>query len=130
MVHLLNYYEKISKFISVDEENILITSGIDGGIKSVFEISTKANDTVGVVQPTYAMYQVYSKIFRTKPFEIDFEEDLKFNYLKFEKFLETKPKVFFLPNPNQPIESYFNTTQLSDFAKKLEEDAISEDCSL
>ena len=33
-------YEKLAKFHKIDEENLLLTSGIDGGIKTIFEILT------------------------------------------------------------------------------------------
>tara|TARA_B100001057_G_scaffold234218_1_gene234531 strand:- start:13570 stop:14637 length:1068 start_codon:yes stop_codon:yes gene_type:complete len=112
-------YRKISKFDKVNEENILITSGIDGGIKSIFECAINPGDTVGVVYPTYAMYQVYSKIFNVKLFKIDYTENLKFNFKKFDIFLKKNPKVFFLPNPNQPIESCFQLKDLEKIAKKL-----------
>ncbi len=111
-------YEKLAKFHKIDEENILLTSGIDGGIKTIFEILTNPEDKVGVVSPTYAMYNVYSNLFQTNLIEIKYSEDLKFNHDAFDNFLNDNPKVFFLPNPNQPIESCFDLNELKIFAKK------------
>lgn len=116
---LSKIYKKISIFDKVSEENILITSGIDGGIKSIFECAVSKGDTVGTVYPTYAMYQVYAKIFDVKLFEIEYTQDLTFNFKKFDEFLKKKPKVFFLPNPNQPVESYFSLKEIEKIAKKL-----------
>ena len=79
---------------------------------------TEPGDLVGVVSPTYAMYKVYSDIFQVNLEEITYKENLKFNFDSFETFLEKRPTIFFLPNPNQPIESYFNLDELRSLAKK------------
>jgi histidinol-phosphate aminotransferase len=111
-------YQKLAKFHGVEESELLLTSGIDGGLKTLYEIMTEPGDLVGVVAPTYAMYQVYSKIFQLQLEEIVYTQDLKFNFRQFEEFLEHRPTVFFLPNPNQPIESSFDVAQLEEFARK------------
>ena len=123
---LSNIYKKIAKFDSVKEENILISSGIDGGIKTLFEVCTNHGDLVGVVSPTYAMYKVYSKIFNTKIFEIEYTDKFEFNYSKYYDFLKLKPKILFLPNPNQPVESNFSIKEL----KKIAEETKKNDCIL
>ena len=116
-----NVYRKISQFDSIPENTILLTSGIDGGIKTLFEIMTKPGDLVGVVSPTYAMYTVYSKIFQTELININYKSDLSFDFTCFEEFLNQRPVMFFLPNPNQPIESAFNISELEEFAIKTKE---------
>jgi len=115
---LSNIYKKISKFNSIKESNILITSGIDAAIKTLFEIYTSHDDLIGVVSPTYAMYQVYSKIFNTKIFEIEYTNKLEFNYSKYYELLKHNPKILFLPNPNQPVESYFSKKELRKIAEE------------
>ncbi len=92
--------------------------GIDGGIKTLLEILTEPGDTIGVASPTYLMYMVYAKLFQLNFAEIKYKEDFSFNFEDFDSFLASKPKIFFLPNPNQPIESAFSKEQLRDFARK------------
>jgi histidinol-phosphate aminotransferase len=106
-------YKKLAKFLKVKEDQILISSGMDGSIGHIFNFLTKPSDHVGVISPTYAMYYVYSKIFKTKLFKFEnyknlvlqFNNDLKI-------FLKKKPRVLFIPNPNQPIENYFSLKEL------------------
>ncbi|MHB8475463.1 MAG: pyridoxal phosphate-dependent aminotransferase [Steroidobacteraceae bacterium] len=111
-------YRKLANFHAIRESELLLTSGIDGGLKTLYEIMTEPGDLVGVVAPTYAMYQVYSKLFQVRVEEIDYTADMKFNFRKFDDFLERRPTMFFLPNPNQPIESSFGIVQLEEFARK------------
>ena len=113
-----NLYKKLSKFHNIPESQIMLTSGIDGGLKTIFEVMTEPGDLVGVASPTYAMYNVYSKLFQVTLDEIEYTENLEFNFPAFEEFLDKKPTVFFLPNPNQPVESAFTINELREFAKK------------
>jgi histidinol-phosphate aminotransferase len=120
-----NLYKKIANFHNIEESQLMLTSGIDGGLKSIFEIMTEPGDLVGVASPTYAMYKIYANLFQVNLEEIEYTEDLKFNYDSFDAFLSKKPTAFFLPNPNQPIESSFTINELRTFAKKtLEQNCL------
>ena len=111
-------YQKLATFHGVDESQLMLTADIDGGLKTLFEVMTAPGDLVGIVTPTYAMYQVYSRLFQTDLCEIGYSEDLQFNMQQLDEFLAKKPTIFFLPNPNQPIESSFTLDELEVFAKK------------
>lgn len=114
-------YEKLASFHGVGEDELLVTSGIDGGIKTVFEVATSPGDTVGIVTPTYAMYQVYARIFDVEAVAIEYTSDLEFDFAQFEELLARKPAVFFLPNPNQPIESVFTVSELAEMANRTKQ---------
>ena len=109
-------YAKLARFHGVDEDELLLTSGIDGGIKTVFEVATEPGDVVGIVTPTYAMYQVYARIFDVQPFALGYTPD--FDLESIDDLLAKSPSVFFLPNPNQPIESVFSVAELAEIAQK------------
>ena len=110
-------YEKLAKFHSVEIENITLSSGIDGALKSIFEIMTSPGDVVGVLSPTYAMYKIYSNLFQVQLHEIGYGEDLSLNVSNIKAFLEKKPSVLFIPNPNQPIESSLTQKEIEEIAQ-------------
>ena len=111
-------YQKLAKFHGVDESELLLTSGIDGGLKTLYEVMTEPGDLVGTVAPTYAMYQVYPKLFQLQSEDIVYTADLKFGFKQFDEFLAKRPTMFFLPNPNQPIESSFTLAELDELARR------------
>ena len=111
-------YQKLARFHNVNEAELLLTAGIDGGLKTLFEVMTAPGDNVGVVTPTYAMYQVYARLFQANLTEIQYTEHFEFGFKQFDEFLAKRPTMFFLPNPNQPIESSFSVAELTDFAEK------------
>ncbi len=114
-------YHLISKLHKVKEENILLSSGIDGAIKTILEIMTSPGDLIGVLSPTYAMYKVYSELFQLELKEIEYSKSLKLDINSILNFLTQKPTVLFLPNPNQPIEDSLKIEELRYIAQKAEE---------
>ena len=111
-------YKKLSHFLKLKENKILVTSGIDGGIKTVWEIFSKPGDKVGILSPTYAMYEIYNRIFRTKLAKITYDPvsfRLKKNELT--KFIKSSPSMVFIPNPNQPIEDPLSIKEIDHLCK-------------
>ena len=116
---LSNLYKKISQHIFIDESKILVTSGIDGAMKTLWEVICQPGDRIGVPGPTYAMYYVYSKIFNTNLTEIQYlPENRKLDWDQLNDFIDSKPRILFLPNPNQPIEDTLSIEQIDDLAKR------------
>ena len=111
-------YKKLARFHGLDESELLLTSGIDGGLKTLFEVATEPGDLVGTVTPTYAMYRVYPQLFQVRLEEVAYTQALSFDFPRFEALLDRDPALFFLPNPNQPVESCFSVAELEYFAKK------------
>lgn len=111
-------YDKLARHLGLKREQLLITSGIDGGLKTLFEIMTDPGDSVAVLGPTYAMYKVYSNLFRTKLIEVSYKEDLTIDRDQLKASFDAKPKMLFIPNPNQPIESAFSLAELTEMAKE------------
>ncbi len=110
-------YKTLSKFIGFKEKNFIISSGIDGSIKSIFEIFTDAGDKIALLYPTYATYEVYSKIFKTRLFKIGYT-NFKLDKEKLYKTIKTKKiKILFIPNPNQPIEDVISLNEMKKICK-------------
>ena len=115
---IFNLYKKIAKFNKVDDDQVLVHSGIDEGIKNIFHLLTKPGDIVGFLSPTYLMYEIYSKIFKVKKIKIGYNSNYKININQLNNFFKKKPKILFFPNPNQPIESSINFDEMIKLAKK------------
>ncbi len=111
-------YTKLSEHLNVSEEQILISSGIDGVIKTLFETLIEPGGKVGVLSPTYAMYDVYARIFQAKIYHVGYNKDYSIDWGAFDKCLSERTKIFFLPNPNQPIESCLSLEELKVLSKK------------
>lgn len=101
-------YEDVAVYLGVPREQVLLTPGSDAAIKALFQVYVSPGDRVAMLQPSYAMYPVYARIFRAEAVEVPFAEDLSVDV---GALLERMAgaRLVLIANPNQPT-----GTQLSD----------------
>ncbi len=111
--------DKIAKYHQLKKDNIMVTSGIDGGLKAVFEMCTTQGDQIATYYPSYAMYSVYSEIFNITmlPIVID-AKTLSVTTEDVYRVLEKNISVLFLANPNMPIETSFSVTDIENIVNR------------
>lgn len=105
-------YKYLSKHLNLKQENILLSSGIDGSLKTIFETMLKPRDKVAFLDPSYAMYNVFSKIYKINTFKINYNANFKLDKKKIYDAVKKGSKILFIPNPNQPIEDNLNIYDL------------------
>jgi len=126
--HVLSTYpesgpliEKIAAFHGVRPAQVLLTAGIDGGIKTLFEVMTSPGDHVVTVDPTYAMYQVYARLFQVQLGLVEYRSDFSLDGARLEELIDQRPTMLFLPNPNQPVESALTSDEIRALATRCQE---------
>ncbi len=115
-------YNKMSLFLGISKENLLFNSGSDLCIKSIFETYIESNDKVLFHEPSYAMYDVYAKMFGAKIIRHNFEKTFKLNFDTFGKNLTKSLKLVVLENPNGFLgveHKEFEIVKLLEKAKKF-----------
>ena len=105
-------YKKLSKFLKIKKENILLTSGSDSAIKFIFETYTKKNDKVAYFWPTYGMIDFYCSLYGCKSKKINYDNNLNLNLNELVKTCKDKIKVLLIANPNQPTGTVLNSPVL------------------
>jgi len=111
-------YEKISQSIGVEKEKIYITSGITEGVKILYETLTNPGENVIVLDPTYPMYSIYPKMYRTEHRKFGYKKDLSLNWSSFYDNIDDNTTLVIVPNPNLPVESIFTLEEVRQMADK------------
>lgn len=124
-----NLYEKVAKAENVQIENLLVTAGSDGAIRTVFESAISPGDRVMHTNPTFAMYYVYSKMFGAEVKTIEYESSDKGPILNIKNFIEEirnySPKLICLPNPDSPTGTIVGNEDLKEIlSAALEKNAL------
>jgi histidinol-phosphate aminotransferase len=118
-------YSKIASFTDVLAENILITAGSDGAIRACFESCINSGDKIILTRPTFAMYEVYSKIYGADVTWLDYKSSPDGPILKADDIVEVinkeKPKMVCLPNPDSPTGTVFSLIDLERIIKTSED---------
>ena len=119
-----NIYTKLSHFHNLNINQIYIDSGSDAVIRSIFQAFISPNDKVVIPEPTYAMYDVYCKLFQANKITIPY---YKFNKqhqieLPYKNIFKHKDaKIIIIANPDSPTGYglYYNAqAEIADFAAK------------
>ena len=111
-------YEKLSKYLSVPQENLLITAGSDAAIKNIFEVFISPGDGVIIPDPTYAMYEVYADLFNARLTKIPYAEDLSFSVRDMIASISDSTKLVALANPNSPTGTIVNRNEIVDLIER------------
>ena len=100
-------YNKLEKHFNIPKDNMLLLNGAEDGILKCFHAFIKENSNVGILDPTYAMYYVFSKVFKNNLFKISYK--LNKNNVKLDKeyLFSILPKldIIFLANPNHMLDN-------------------------
>jgi histidinol-phosphate aminotransferase len=117
-------YRKLSKWVGVNQESLLLTHGSDGAIRLTFEAFVQHGEGVIHTAPTFAMYQIYSQIYGALVHRIDYEPSNNGPHLDVGKIIKLlrdyKPKLLCLPNPNSPTGTVIEPGVLYDLLKECE----------
>ena len=114
-------YSKLARLLKVKSKNLLLTSGSDTGIKTVFECLVKPGDKVLRTEPTFAMYGVYCKMFSAKEIKINYKRYNNKFYIDLKKLKKEiknkKPKLICLPVPDSPTGSVISDNEMDEILK-------------
>lgn len=117
-------YRKLSKWVGVAPEALLLTPGSDGAIRLVFEGFVEAGDTVLHTTPTFAMYPVYSQIFGARALCIEYKSSENGPCLDIDEIVRLirseKPKLLCLPNPDSPTGTVVDVAHMDRLLRECE----------
>ncbi len=113
-------YQKLSKFLKTDRENILITEGVSGAIKNILDSISKNKKTEIIApNPSFALYKIFSKIYnlKLKTYNYDDKFDLRINDIF--DIVTKNTSIVFLTFPNIPVEGNIDLKFIKKLAKFL-----------
>ena len=111
-------YKKLSKKLKVNTNNIVFTAGSDQAIKNTFELFYKKNKEVITIDPTFAMVDIYCKIFRTRQIKIGYDNNLKLRLKDIYGAINKNTSLIILANPNSPTGTVITKRDLIKIIKK------------
>lgn len=113
----LEFETCLAKFLNINNENLCIVNGSSEGIRHVIEaFSSPGGKIVGVV-PSYAMYQVYAKMYGRQFIEVHYDDNLEVSAEQIIAQLNEDVDLLVLLNPNNPVGNAYSNEE---FEKILE----------
>lgn len=97
------FTDALANFLEVSPGNICLVNGSSEGIRHIIEAFTSVNGRIVGVVPSYAMYEVYAKMYDRKFVPVRYTDDLKMPIEKITEQLTPDTQLLILLNPNNPI---------------------------
>jgi histidinol-phosphate aminotransferase len=109
MVQDLMAYPDAGPFVSrlaaqsgLPEDHIAETAGSDAGIRRLFMAYLRPGETVVALNPAYAMYEIYTRIFEGVLRRIDYLEDRRCDVETLLAAIQSGVRIVIIANPDQP----------------------------
>lgn len=104
--HLTGYaelgplYSKLANMLGVSSHQILLAAGGDIAIKSIFEATVRPGDNVVLHDPSYAMFEVYARMFGAEPRMVPILSNWRIDVEKMLGYVDDRTRFMALENPN------------------------------
>ena len=93
-------YLKVAEHLGVPVDHLLLHMGSEQAIKLIFETYIQEDDQVLLHQPGFAMYPVYSHIYKARVHSLDYDADLHFDWDAFIGRIAAPLRMVVVENPN------------------------------
>ena len=110
----------LAGYLDVNMDQILITNGSDEALDIIFEVFGDKEKKVVSVNPTFAMYNVYSKMAEMENVTISYKEDFTVDIKEILDKIDEDTAIVSLLNPNNPIGSVYSVEDVREIIKKAQ----------
>ena len=113
-----NLYRALANLHKRKINQFVITPGADGAIKNCFELFVTKGDKVITLQPTFAMVDIYCKVFGAKKVSIQYDKKINLNINYLIKSITSKISLIIIANPNSPTGTLIAIQDMEKIIKK------------
>lgn len=97
-----NAAKRISHFFGFSAKELVVTNGIDDGLRLLADVFIERGRTVLLVEPTFPMYRFHAEQRDARIQTLFSDEAMRLPLDRVLLALKSAPSVFFLDNPNNP----------------------------
>lgn len=102
-------------------ERLLVTPGADPVIKALYQSYVNRGDAVVMLDPSYAMYEVYARMFGARAVGVPFDRELTPDLDVLSESIVPGTPLILLANPNQPTGTVLGLDTLTEILGRAAE---------
>jgi histidinol-phosphate aminotransferase len=116
--------EKIKAHFNVEKNQLVLTNGVDAGIKLMIDTYISPEDEVLFPIPTFSMFEIYASITGCQITKVLYNSDLSFPSESLIKKISNRTQLIILANPNNPTGSIIKEEDVLKILNLAEEKGI------
>lgn len=120
----LEFTEMLAKFHGTDIEHICLVNGSSEGIRYIIQAFTSPGGKIVGVTPTYAMFEVYSKMYGREFVPVKYTDDLQMPVERIIGQLTPDVELLILLNPNNPMGNVYTQEEMDSLIKAAKANEI------
>lgn len=99
----LEFTETLADYLGTDIDHLCLVNGSAEGIRYIIQAFTSAGGKIVGVTPTYAMFEVYSKMYGRNFIPVHYTENLEMPVENILRSITDDVQLLILVNPNNPM---------------------------
>ncbi len=119
---IYKFYELLSKKHHLSKKHFIAIAGIDAGLRNCIELF--GNKKIIVLDPTFAMINIYCKVLKKKTIKINYNSNFKLNFKKLYSHINNKVSLIVISNPNSPTGTVLNIEEIKKILEKAKKNKI------
>lgn len=114
-------YADLAAALELPRERLLLTAGSDAAFRALHQAYVRPGDRIAMLEPSYAMYPIYARMFGAQPVAVPFERDLSLDGGALLEAVGSGVRMVLLADPNQPTGTRLGEELLRDVLARAEE---------
>lgn len=120
----LPFTETLAGYLGVDINNICLVNGSAEGVRQIIEAFSSPGGKILGVTPSYAMYEVYAKMYGREFVPIHYTDDLTMPVQKILDAMSDDIELLVILNPNNPIGNTYTYEEMDQIVEKAKQNEI------
>ncbi len=120
----LEFTKKLGAFIGANYDQICLTNGSSESVRYIIEAYTRPGGKIVSVSPSYAMYEVYAKMYGREHIPVKYNEDLTFDVDNIIKQIKPDVDLLVILNPNNPVGDAYSYEDMDRIIKAAKENEV------
>ena len=108
------FMNTLASFLEIEDKNICITNGSSEAIRHAIEAFTSEGGQIVGVTPSYAMYEVFAKMYGRQFIRVPYRNDLTISTSDIISHLNSDVQLLILLNPNNPIGNAYSNEEFEE----------------
>lgn len=116
--------EKLAEYYHITPDRVVCANGSSSILEAVCRVFLNPGDEVIYCEPTFQIYELFTRQQGGVPVGLPLDENLKFDLKAMRAAVTDRTKLIMICNPNNPTASYLGKEELESFIAELPEHVI------